>query len=123
MPSALSFAFPWAAYFTSEALELSGIVTILFCGRIMAQYTRNCFSDNAKILASQVYKVMEQYVSPEALDAHGKSDYFREANKQLAGFVAGAPEIEIFPSKIKAGTPLTPIFWALRFCSRISSIS
>ena len=43
----------------------------------------------------QVYKVMEQYASPEALDAHGKTDYFREANKQLAGFVAGAPEIEI----------------------------
>ena len=43
----------------------------------------------------QVYKVMEQYDSPEALDAHGKTDYFREANKQLAGFVAGAPEIEI----------------------------
>ena len=35
---------------------------------------------------------MEQYDSPEALDAHGKTDYFREANKQLAGFVAGAPE-------------------------------
>jgi len=43
----------------------------------------------------QVYKVMEQYDSPEALDAHGKSDYFREANKQLSGLVAGAPEIEI----------------------------
>ena len=43
----------------------------------------------------QVYKVMEQYDSRQALDAHGKSDYFREANKQLAGLVAGAPEIEI----------------------------
>ena len=43
----------------------------------------------------QVYKVMEQYDSPQALDAHGKSDYFREANKQLAGLVAGTPEIEI----------------------------
>ena len=43
----------------------------------------------------QVYKVMEQYDSPQAFDAHGKSDYFREANKQLAGLVAGAPEIEI----------------------------
>ena len=43
----------------------------------------------------QVYKVMEQYDSPQALDAHGKSDYFHEANKQLAGLVAGAPEIEI----------------------------
>ena len=43
----------------------------------------------------QVYKVMEQYESAEALDAHGKSDHFREANKRLAGLVAGAPDIEI----------------------------
>lgn len=43
----------------------------------------------------QVYKVMEQYDSPEALDAHGKSDHFRAANKQLAGLVAWAPDIEI----------------------------
>ena len=44
---------------------------------------------------SQVYKVMEQYESAEALDAHAKSDHFREANKRLAGLVAGAPDIEI----------------------------
>ena len=43
----------------------------------------------------QVYKVMEQYDSPEALDAHGKTEYFLTANKQLAGMVAAAPEIEI----------------------------
>jgi len=66
MQSALSFAFPWAAYFTSEALELSGIVTILFCGMIMAVYTRYNFSEEAKILTSQGYKcvavVAETYV-------------------------------------------------------------
>ena len=28
----LSFAFPWAAYYTAAALGLSGIVSILFCG-------------------------------------------------------------------------------------------
>jgi len=37
---------------------------------------------------------MEQCDSAEALDTHGKSDCFREANKQLAGLVAGVPEIE-----------------------------
>lgn len=42
-----------------------------------------------------VYKVMEQYESAEALDAHGKSEHFRAANKRLAGLVAGAPDIEI----------------------------
>ena len=50
---------------------------------------------------SQVYKVMEQYDSPEALDAHGKTDYFREANKRLAGMVAAAPEIEILDAVVR----------------------
>jgi quinol monooxygenase YgiN len=43
----------------------------------------------------QVYKVLEQYESAEALDAHGKASYFREANKVLATLVAAAPEIEV----------------------------
>ena len=49
----------------------------------------------------QVYKVMEQYDSPEALDAHGKTDYFREANTRLAGMVAAAPEIEILDAVVR----------------------
>ena len=51
----------------------------------------------------QVYKVMEQLDSPQALDAHGKSDYFREANKQLNGLVAGAAEIEILEVVTRLG--------------------
>lgn len=43
----------------------------------------------------QVYVVMEQYDSPEALELHRKSDHFREANQQLGGLVAAAPEVEI----------------------------
>lgn len=43
----------------------------------------------------QVYKVMEQYASAEALDAHGKADHFREANRRLASLVAAAPNIEV----------------------------
>ena len=43
----------------------------------------------------QVYKVMEQYESAEALEAHGKTDYFREANQALGAVVAAAPEIEV----------------------------
>ena len=49
----------------------------------------------------QTYKVMEQYDSSEALDAHGKTDYFREANKRLAGMVAAAPEIEILDAVVR----------------------
>ena len=38
---------------------------------------------------------MEQYSGPEALEAHGTTDYFKEASKKLAELVSGAPEIEI----------------------------
>ena len=66
MQAALSFAFPWSAYFTSEALELSGIVTILFCGMIMAVYTRYNFHEDARKLTASAYKavavVAETYV-------------------------------------------------------------
>ncbi len=49
----------------------------------------------------QVYKVMEQYESAEALDAHGKADYFREANKALGALVAAPPEIEILDTVLR----------------------
>eukprot|EP00966_Prymnesium_polylepis_P243337 5627287-Prymnesium_polylepis.1 len=47
---------PWASYYTAEALSLSGIVTILFCGMVMAQYTRANLSDDAAHLASRTFK-------------------------------------------------------------------
>jgi len=66
MQCALSFAFPWAAYYTSEGLELSGIVTILFCGMIMNLYTKENFSSSAQRLTSEGYHwvafVAETYV-------------------------------------------------------------
>jgi quinol monooxygenase YgiN len=42
----------------------------------------------------QVYKVLERYVDQAALDAHGKTDYFRAAGPKLAPCLAAAPDIE-----------------------------
>lgn len=42
----------------------------------------------------QIYKVLESYDDEAALEAHGKTEYFRAANGKLAGMVLGAPEIE-----------------------------
>jgi sodium/hydrogen exchanger 8 len=56
LESALSFTFPWAAYYTAEANHLSGIVTILFCGMVMATYTRCNFSPDAIELTARAYK-------------------------------------------------------------------
>ena len=44
---------------------------------------------------AQVYKVLEQYHSEADLEAHGKTTYFREANKVLAPLVAAAPVVEV----------------------------
>ena len=54
----LAFAFPWAAFYSAEALRLSGIVTILFCGIFMSQYTRHNFSDEAATLTSRTFKLI-----------------------------------------------------------------
>lgn len=43
----------------------------------------------------QVYKVMEQYDSLAALEAHRKTDHFIAANQELAALVSAAPVVEI----------------------------
>jgi len=57
---ALSFIFPWSAYYTAEALELSGIVAIMMAGIVMALYTRHSMSDGAALVSSKLYKVIAQ---------------------------------------------------------------
>ena len=41
-----------------------------------------------------VYKVLELYKDQEAVDHHGKTEYFRAAGPKFAGVLAGRPEIE-----------------------------
>ena len=40
-----------------------------------------------------VYIALEKYKSQEALDAHGKTDYFRELGKKMGAIMGGPPEI------------------------------
>ena len=42
---ALCFAFPWASFYVSEALQMSGVVTLLFCGVVMARHVRPLLSE------------------------------------------------------------------------------
>ena len=41
-----------------------------------------------------VYKVLEVYADQAALDAHGKTEYFRAAGPKFGAVLAGRPEIE-----------------------------
>ncbi|MBF6175760.1 putative quinol monooxygenase [Nocardia blacklockiae] len=45
---------------------------------------------------ANAYRIFELYDDAAALEAHGKSDHFRAAGKQLATLLAGAPKIEYF---------------------------
>ena len=64
--AALSFAFPWAAYYAAEGMALSGIVAILFCGVVMGLYVRPGLSPAAAQLTHDLYetlaKVAETFV-------------------------------------------------------------
>lgn len=56
----------------------------------------NNYYDLHKSRASDTtYYVLEQYVDQAALDAHGKSDRFREISAKLGGCMAGRPDIQI----------------------------
>ena len=43
----------------------------------------------------QLYIVLEQYADQAALDAHGKTDYFRAMGAKMGPCMAGAPSIEL----------------------------
>ena len=50
--------FPYAAYMLSEGLGLSGIVSILFCGIVMAYYTTQNLSERTKETAFDFFRVL-----------------------------------------------------------------
>ena len=43
-----------------------------------------------------VYIFMEQYATQEALEAHGKTEYFAAAGPKLGPCLAGAPDIQYY---------------------------
>ena len=47
---------------------------------------------------ANTYIFMEQYVTQEALEAHGKTDYFLAAQPTLGACLSGAPDIQFFDS-------------------------
>lgn len=49
---------PYISYLIAEGLNLSGIVAILFCGIVMARYTKSNLSEAAKFSTEAVYKIL-----------------------------------------------------------------
>ena len=54
---ALCFAFAWAGYYVAEAMQLSGVVTLLFCGIVCAIYAKPHMSDEAQAYAGRFFKI------------------------------------------------------------------
>lgn len=52
--------FPWIAYMAAEALQLVGIVSILFCGIVMGHYTRRNLSAGGRALTMGAFGLMAQ---------------------------------------------------------------
>jgi len=47
---------------------------------------------------AQTYIVLEQYADEAALQAHSKTDHYRNIGKEVAGYMAAAPKIELMDS-------------------------
>lgn len=45
-----------------------------------------------------MYVFVERYASPEAIEAHKKSDHYRQLGRQLAPFLDAAPEMKMLAS-------------------------
>lgn len=67
----------------------------------------NVVANEPGVLTYQLYKskedantyiFMEQYSSQDALEAHGKTDYFLAAMPTIGACLSGAPEIQYFDS-------------------------
>ena len=54
----LAFGFPWVSYYMSEAMQLSGIVSILFCGITMATYVRPSMSPAGLELTRDLFEAL-----------------------------------------------------------------
>ena len=76
-----------AAEFEKIFLDLAAKVKANEPGNIAYQLTKSRTEPG-------VYKVLELYVSQEALKAHGGTDYFKAAGVQMGPCMAGRPEIE-----------------------------
>jgi len=50
--------FAYMSYLLADGLELSGIVSILFCGIVMAHYTKNNMSKSTQHYTSEMFEVM-----------------------------------------------------------------
>ena len=55
--TALVFLFPYLAYSISESMEMSGIVSVLFCGIVMGRYTRQNLERAPRMVSMCLFKV------------------------------------------------------------------
>ena len=94
LEACLSFVFPWMAYYTTEALELSGIVAILMAGITMAQFMKESLSDRASVLVSALYKVIAQLAETYVFVYLGMAfvafPIFKDLNWPLVAVAIGA---------------------------------
>ena len=85
---ALVFLFPYLAYSISESMEISGIVSVLFCGIFMGRYTRQNLERAPRMVSMCLFKVLSYIAETFVFIYMGASMYKSSYTYIMTGVVA-----------------------------------
>ena len=86
--TALVFLFPYLAYSISESMEMSGIVSVLFCGIVMGRYTRQNLERAPRMVSMCLFKVFAYVAETFVFIYMGASMYRASFSYITTGIVA-----------------------------------
>ena len=84
----LVFLFPYLAYSISESMEMSGIVSVLFCGIVMGRYTRQNLERAPRMVSMCLFKVFAYVAETFVFIYMGASMYRASFSYITTGIVA-----------------------------------
>jgi sodium/hydrogen exchanger 3 len=102
--TALVFLFPYLAYSISESMEMSGIVSVLFCGIVMGRYTRQNLERAPRMVSMCLFKVFA-YVAETFVFIYMGASMYRASFSYITTGIAAL--LVVIVSRIMCVYPLS----------------
>jgi sodium/hydrogen exchanger 3 len=95
LETAILLLFAYSSYLIADGVQLSGIVSVLFCGIVMAHYTYNNLSELSKELSANLLSVFAMLTETLVFVYLGLALFTSESNIDIVFIVAGIIVISI----------------------------